>query len=139
MVASPWGMLSKIQVPRLDVCRKRSHHRGDLHSLARNPAPSLQTKGGVYRAAVHSILLYSCEMRSVFVADKRMRTVFANAIIRRILCVRRRECQPNRASILRVYQRSSSKEAPTGLAPLQDILMTRLSDYSFCPQRHDHD
>ncbi len=56
---------------------------------------SLRTKGRVYQAEVRSILLYGCETWPVRVADERMLEVFDNASIRRILCVRRRDCVPS--------------------------------------------
>ncbi len=55
----------------------------------------LSTKGRIYQAVGRSILLYGCEIWLVRVADERMLEVFDNDSIRRILCVRRRDCVPS--------------------------------------------
>ncbi len=56
---------------------------------------SLRTKGRVYQAVVHTILLYGCETLLERVADERMLEVFDNASIHHILSVRRRDCVPS--------------------------------------------
>ncbi len=64
---------------------------GRILGQARREIP-LRTKGRVYQAVVHSILLYGCETWSVRVADERMLEVFDNYSIRRIPRVRHRDC-----------------------------------------------
>ncbi len=56
---------------------------------------SLRTKGRVYLAVVHSILLRGCKPWPVRVAAEGMLEIFDNASIRRIPHLRRRGCVPS--------------------------------------------